>query len=168
MEALISALPSSSFDATTEYVSTYGAYQASYSTPYTWLSAYSSSELESVAGEEYLQIDLLAQAQILAIGTKGGDPWYGWVESYKLRYSEDSHIWTWYNDEEILTGNEDQDTEQLNILTSPITTQYIRIYPMSAYYWVAMRVEAYGTYDLNATFIPGYFVDTGMVFLICI
>ena len=163
---LIWRLPNSSFYATTvyDYYSLTTAYQSSYSSPYAWSSDTSASGIISSAGEEYLQIDLLGQAQILAIGTKGGVIWEEWVTSYKFRYSNDSDIWIWYNNEEILTGNQDQNTEQLNILTSPIIAQYIRIYPMSAYYWVGMRVEAYGTYDLNATFIPGYFVDTCMIY----
>ena len=153
-------MPSSSFYATTEYDSDSTAYQASYSTPYSWSSEYGENGILSVAGEEYLEIDLLSQAQIAYIGTKGGVLYTEWVTSYKVQYSIDSNTWTWYNNEETLTGNEDSDTEVINKLISPIIAQYIRIYPMSAYYWVGMRVEAYGRNDLTATLPPAYFTTT--------
>ena len=133
---------------------------AAYSSGSSWSSYYDASEIESIAGDEYLQIDFLTTVQIAAIGTKGGVDYEEWVTSYKLSYSDDSVSWTWYNNEEILTGNEDTSTEKVNKLISPIIAQYIRIYPMTATYWVGMRLEAYGTYDLNATLPPDYFDTT--------
>ena len=65
------------------------------------MSGYGELGIQSVAGDEYLQIDLLAQAKILSIGTKGGVQYTQWVTSYKLRYSL-ILFWRWYNDEEIL------------------------------------------------------------------
>ena len=69
---LIASLPNTSFYATTEYSSACAAYGAAYGTGLSWCSLYSASELETHVGQEYLQIDLLNAAQIIAVGTKSG------------------------------------------------------------------------------------------------
>ena len=153
-EPLIASLPVSSFSATSEHYSVYCQTKfATYLSWYSWCSEYSASELESVAGDEYLQIDLLSTAQIAAMGTKGSVVLNSnsWVTSYKIRYSVND-TWIWYNNGEILTGNEDATTEHQNKLVTPIIARYLRIYPMTAYLWVGLQIEAYGSYDFNASY----------------
>ena len=57
-----------------------------------------------------------------------------------------------YINGEILTGNEDATTEHQNKLVTPIIAQYLRIYPMTAYLWVPLQIEAYGSYDFDASY----------------
>ena len=113
------------------------------------------SELEAVVGEECLEIDLLDLAFITAIGTKSGAYWYEWVTYYTFSYSLNGYNWTYYLNGVALPGNDDQHTEVQNVLSAPFIARYIRIYPLTAFEWVDMRVEAYGTFDINATLSQG-------------
>ena len=160
-DPLINGLPNSSFTASSIY--NYGEgifepycmpYRAAYDTDAEWCANYAAEELEYYAGEIYLEIDLLDKAQIFAVGTKGGTFYEEWVTSYTFSYSVNGYNWTYYLDATSLTGNTDQYTEVKHVLNTPIIAQYIRFYPLTAYNWVSMRVEAYGSYDINATLAP--------------
>ena len=159
-DPLINGLPNTSFTASSIYTDQGEIYEyckpfrAAYDTDYEWCASYDADGLEYYVGEIYLEIDLLSKARIAYIGTKGGTVYLEWITTYKFSYSVNGYNWTYYLDGATLIGNVDQNTEVINTLNTPIIARYIRFYPITAVGWVSMRVEAYGTFDLNATLSP--------------
>ena len=66
-----------------------------------------------------------------------------WVTAYKVAYSTNGGTtWTYYNSQEILTGNTDPNTHITQYLKPPLNGNLIRIYPYTWNGWRSMRVEA--------------------------
>lgn len=102
----------------------------------------------------YLQIDLGKMTSVTAIASQGYYPpeeemslRLGRVSKYELMYSTSGRSWHLYNDSEnktVLRGNAKRNGTVLNILSPEITARFIRVYPISYFTFVCMRLELYG------------------------
>ena len=117
-------------------------------------SAWCSMNPESLEEPLYLQIELKKLTKISAIASQGFYPEkdalslrMGRVSKYQLTYSTDGLSWKLYKDnknETILRGNKKRNGTVLNILTPEITAQFIRVFPLSYFSFICMRLELYG------------------------
>ncbi|KAI3378263.1 hypothetical protein SNEBB_003930 [Seison nebaliae] len=99
----------------------------------------------------WLQIDLNYYKLITAIQTKGrsNKGVNEWVKQYKLAYSNDSYVWTYYREGNLLTprffrANNDNDSLRINYLNKPFVARYIRFIPTRAHNHVSMRAGVIG------------------------
>ena len=102
----------------------------------------------------YLQIELKALSIITAIATQGFYPpaeslslRVGRVSKYQLMYSVDDVTWEVYtndNNQTVLLGNSKRDGTVKNELSPPITTRFLRVFPLSYFSFICMKVELYG------------------------
>lgn len=117
-------------------------------------SSWCSMNPESLEEPLYLQIELKKLTAISAIASQGFYPAaeslslrMGRVSKYQLMYSTDGVSWELYKDnknETILHGNKKRNGTVLNILTPEITARFIRVYPLSYFSFICMRLELYG------------------------
>lgn len=116
-------------------------------------SAWCSDNPDSLLEPLYLEIELKKLTAVSAIATQGFYPAaeimslrMGRVSKYQLMYSTDGVSWQIYknNDNETLPGNKKRNGTMLNVLTPEITARFIRVYPVSYFSFVCMRVELYG------------------------
>eukprot|EP01083_Nonionella_stella_P091481 255779_1 len=92
-------------------------------------------------GDVYLQINLGGTYKITKVGVKSCK-WKEYITSYKLKYYYNS--WTWYNNQESLTGNNGCCSEISTDLNPIIIATQIRLYPLSASGWCSTNLELYG------------------------
>ncbi|XP_048579243.1 uncharacterized protein LOC5521276 isoform X2 [Nematostella vectensis] len=101
-------------------------------------------------GSEYLQVNLLNDYHVTAIGSQGSgvDAEKYWVYSYELYYSYDKITFSPYSDESMriktFVSNNDGTTEVVKYLAEPIQCRSVRIHPNMWHDAIAMRVEVYG------------------------
>ncbi|XP_066297944.1 lactadherin-like [Branchiostoma lanceolatum] len=97
--------------------------------------------------DQWLQIDLGSQKVLTGIQTQG--LWGGHTKSYKLMFSDDASTWVTYGDgqdDTIFDGNSDGPTIVEQTLSTPVSTQYVRINPQSwqGTQYIRLRVELLG------------------------
>lgn len=117
-------------------------------------SAWCSMNPDSLLQPLYLQIDLKKMTTISAIASQGFYPAaellslrMGRVSKYELMYSTNGFAWKLYQDrinKTVIRGNNRRNGTALNILTPEITARFIRVYPLSYFSFVCMRLELYG------------------------
>lgn len=117
-------------------------------------SAWCSMNPDSLLEPLYLQIDLKKMTAISAIASQGFYPAaellslrMGRVSKYELMYSTNGFAWKLYQDrinKTVIRGNSRRNGTALNILTPEITARFIRVYPLSYFSFVCMRLELYG------------------------
>lgn len=117
-------------------------------------SAWCSMNPDSLLQPLYLQIDLKRMTTISAIASQGFYPAaellslrMGRVSKYELMYSTNGFAWKLYQDrinKTVIRGNNRRNGTALNILTPEITARFIRVYPLSYFSFVCMRLELYG------------------------
>ncbi|KXJ26121.1 Neuropilin-2 [Exaiptasia diaphana] len=102
----------------------------------------------NVAGQEYLQIDLLSSHVITHVATQGREyRYHQWVTKYYLKYEYRGEIWKSYRYGRIVKefkGNVDKKSVVTNKLPSPIKTSAIRFVALEWHLYIALRVELYG------------------------
>ena len=117
-------------------------------------SAWCSMNPESLEEPLYLQIELKQFTTISAIASQGFYPGIetlslrmGRVSKYQLMYSADGFSWRLYKDsknETTLRGNAKRNGTVLNILMPEVTARFVRVYPLSYFSFICMRLELYG------------------------
>ena len=92
----------------------------------------------------YIQADLGAIMQIVAIATKGRGNLDQWVTSYTISYSttdDDSA----YTDVSItFPANSDQNSEMKHSIVPAVAARYVRLHPQTWYIRPSLRWEIYG------------------------
>lgn len=106
----------------------------------------------------YLQVDFNWTVVIESISTWGDTIWNEWISSYRIYYSLDGETFVPYIFNP-LPGNSNSVDEHINVFISPITAQYIRIYPVRWHKWKSMRISAIG-YSLVIYTISTYTLYT--------
>lgn len=117
-------------------------------------SAWCSMNPETLEEPLYLQIELKKITTITAVASQGFYPRaeslslrMGRVSKYQLMYSTNGLSWRLYKDsknETILRGNARRNGTVLNILKPEITARIMRVYPLSYFSFICMRLELYG------------------------
>ena len=86
----------------------------------------------------WLQIDLTQSQSVYGIVTRG-DGYNGYyVQTYKVRVSNNAQTWLDVECGRIFDGNKDYYTEATAMFRYPVKARYVRIYPESGYY-IGMR-----------------------------
>ncbi|XP_028513073.1 uncharacterized protein LOC110232869 [Exaiptasia diaphana] len=141
-------IPDSSFTASTELRSQYGAVKARFTSDSCW------EPNGSNKADDYLQIDLGKVFVICAVATKGSARLFAleWTTEYKISSSVDGTTWSWYPDNntvQTFVGNTDGNTAVKNVLNAPVLAKLIRFTPTKWNNYKALRVELYGIeYDV--------------------
>lgn len=112
---------------------------------------------------QWLEIDVGHPTLVTGLVTKGkGDTDKNhWVTKYKVSYSNDSILWTYYKDANRLEpkefgGNADKQMERTHYLNNPFLARYIRFYPLQWNEHIAMRAGVFGC-PYTSQCLPGYF-----------
>lgn len=100
-----------------------------------------------IIGSEYMQIDLGANKTISGVVTQGRYDFTQWVTSYKVEYSTNETNWFWVDNENVFTGNSDQNTKVTNSFTTNVSARYIKIYPVTFNGWPSMRAGVVETIE---------------------
>lgn len=113
--------------------------------------------------DQWLEIDVGHPTLITGLITKGrGDTTRNqWVTKYKVSYSNDSIVWTWYKDANHLEakefgGNADKQMERTHYLNNPFFARFVRFYPLQWNEHIAMRAALLGC-PYKGACLPGYF-----------
>ncbi|XP_013878670.1 contactin-associated protein-like 5 [Austrofundulus limnaeus] len=142
---LVSALPHSSFQSSSQSSASYAAFYAKL------------NRREGAGGwspmmmdhNPWLQVDLREQMEVMAVATQGRYDSWDWVSSYLLLYSDTGRIWKQYRHEDGLerfVGNVNSESVVQNKLSHPVKTRFLRFVPLdwnpSGY--MGLRVEVFG------------------------
>ena len=97
---------------------------------------------------EFIQADLGAVRRIEKVATQGLSSRSHWVTSYKFGYSVDrsthSFIQNNAGSEVVFTGNIDKNTVVEHTFDTAVEARYVRVYPQTWTFNIAMRWEVYG------------------------
>ncbi|KAF3843476.1 hypothetical protein F7725_002325 [Dissostichus mawsoni] len=142
---LLSALPHSSFQSSTQSSASYAAHNAKL------------NRRDGAGGwspmvtdqEPWLQVDLREQMEVTAVATQGRYDSWDWVSSYQLLYSDTGRAWKQYRHEDGVgrfVGNVNSEAVVQNKLSHPVRTRFLRFIPLqwNPSGWMGLRVEAYG------------------------
>uniref|UniRef100_A0A3B4GG89 Contactin associated protein like 5 n=1 Tax=Pundamilia nyererei TaxID=303518 RepID=A0A3B4GG89_9CICH len=142
---LVSALPHSSFQSSSESSVSYAAYNAKL------------NRRDGAGGwspmvtdqEPWLQVDLREQMEVTAVATQGRYDSWDWVSSYLLLYSDTGRAWKQYRHEDGVgrfVGNGNSESVVQNKLSHPVRTRFLRFVPLdwNPSGWMGLRVEVYG------------------------
>eukprot|EP01083_Nonionella_stella_P314987 1136549_1 len=100
----------------------------------------------------YLEVNLGGNYMITNVGVKACTTTpYEYITSYKIMYYNGVQ-WQWYNNQQILTGNNGCCGETLTYLNAFDATS-IRMYPLTSVAWCSTHFEAYG-YPWSPTLNP--------------
>ncbi|KAL9954064.1 hypothetical protein ACROYT_G041555 [Oculina patagonica] len=106
--------------------------------------------------DDWLQVDLRKVFQVCGVATQGDrnhDDNHEWVTDFKLSFSPDGSTWTTYKDgngaEMEFQREGDSDTVDQHKLPMAESARYIRFYPTQQHRWNCLRVEVYGTTDID-------------------
>ena len=105
----------------------------------------------------WMEIRLSADTNIAAVITQGNKNYDQWVTSYRIKYSTNADLTTFYDVDGRTSwnGNNDRNTKLYHYFSSTLTAQYIRIYPLSYSVGASMRAGlSLGTVDV----VPAYAV----------
>ena len=90
----------------------------------------------------WIQVDLGSLRYVTAVATQGRPDHPNWVTTYNVKYSTDGgsfHIaGSTYN------GNTNQHTVVRNEIQPAVRARYIRLYPLTWYGYMQLRMELYG------------------------
>ncbi|XP_008288773.1 contactin-associated protein-like 5 [Stegastes partitus] len=142
---LVSALPHSSFQSSSQSSVGYAAHNAKL------------NRRDGAGGwspmvtdqEPWLQVDLREQMEVTAVATQGRHDSWDWVSSYLLLYSDTGRAWKQYRQEDgvgRIVGNVNSEAVVQNKLTHPVRTRFLRFVPLdwNPSGWMGLRVEVYG------------------------
>nr|XP_046260599.1 contactin-associated protein-like 5 [Scatophagus argus] len=142
---LVSTLPHSSFQSSSQSSVSYAAYNAKL------------NRRDGAGGwspmvtdqEPWLQVDLKEQMEVTAVATQGRHDSWDWVSSYLLLYSDTGRAWKQYRHEDGVgrfVGNVNSEAVVQNKLSNPVRTRFLRFVPRdwNPSGWMGLRVEVYG------------------------
>ncbi|XP_076602858.1 contactin-associated protein-like 5 [Chaetodon auriga] len=142
---LVSTLPHSSFQSSSQSSVSYAAYNAKL------------NRRDGAGGwspmvtdqEPWLQVDLREQMEVTAVATQGRYDSWDWVSSYLLLYSDTGRAWKQYRHEDGVgrfVGNMNSEAVVQNKLSHPVRTRFLRFVPRdwNPSGWMGLRVEVYG------------------------
>lgn len=98
---------------------------------------------------QWMKVDLGTVQTVAKVATQGRYGAYAqWVTSYKISYSNDNVIWSYYGGTDlatatIFTANTDQNTIVTNSFSPSIEARYVRLHPVTWYNHISMRMEVY-------------------------
>ena len=97
---------------------------------------------------QYAQADMGVVRRLNAVATRGRSDAHQWVQTYRFGYSVDGSTYTFITNDDgsdyVFTGNNDYNTIVTNDFESPVVARYVRIYPLTWYSHMSMRMEVYG------------------------
>ncbi|CAH1796584.1 unnamed protein product [Owenia fusiformis] len=113
---------------------------------------------------QYIQVDLLTNIHIRAIGTKGRDDTLQWVTKYNLYYKLHGGVGDmqmYYEDgtPKVFEGNYENRQLRKQYLANPFSAQIIRLWALGWSGHISMRWEVYGCPDSSVTAPVGCFGD---------
>ncbi|XP_078118663.1 contactin-associated protein-like 5 [Sander vitreus] len=142
---LVSTLPQSSFQSSSQSSVNYAAYNAKL------------NRRDGAGGwspmvtdqEPWLQVDLKEQMEVTAVATQGRYDSWDWVSSYLLLYSDTGRAWKQYRHEDGVgrfVGNVNSEAVVQNKLSHAVRTRFLRLVPLdwNPSGWLGLRLEAYG------------------------
>ncbi|XP_047457635.1 contactin-associated protein-like 5 [Mugil cephalus] len=142
---LVSALPHSSFQSSSQSSASYAAHNAKL------------NRRDGAGGwspmvtdqEPWLQVDLREQMEVTAVATQGRHDSWDWVSNYLLLYSDTGRAWKQYRHEDGVArfvGNVNSEAIVQNKLSHPVRTRFLRFVPLdwNPSGWMGLRVEVYG------------------------
>ncbi|XP_029315273.1 contactin-associated protein-like 5 [Cottoperca gobio] len=142
---LLSTLPHSSFQSSSQSSVSYAAHNAKL------------NRRDGAGGwspmvtdqEPWLQVDLREQMEVTAVATQGRYDSWDWVSSYLLLYSDTGRAWKQYRHEDGVgrfVGNVNSEAVVQNKLSHPVRTRFLRFVPLewNSSGWMGLRLEAYG------------------------
>ncbi|KAM7406938.1 hypothetical protein PAMA_002915 [Pampus argenteus] len=142
---LVSTLPHSSFQSSSQSSVSYAAYNAKL------------NRRDGAGGwspmvtdhEPWLQVDLRDQMEVMAVATQGRYDSWDWVSSYLLLYSDTGRAWKQYRHEDGVgrfVGNVNSEAVVQNKLSHSVRTRFLRFVPLdwNPSGWMGLRVEVYG------------------------
>ncbi|XP_041663557.1 contactin-associated protein-like 5 [Cheilinus undulatus] len=142
---LVSALPQSSFQSSSQSSASYAAFNAKL------------NRRDGAGGwspmvtdqEPWIQVDLREQMEVTAVATQGRYDSWDWVSSYQLLYSDTGRVWKQYRHEDGVgrfVGNVNSEAVVQNKLSHPVRTRFLRFVPLdwNPSGWMGLRLEVYG------------------------
>uniref|UniRef100_A0A3Q1EIB4 Contactin associated protein family member 5a n=1 Tax=Acanthochromis polyacanthus TaxID=80966 RepID=A0A3Q1EIB4_9TELE len=142
---LVSSLPHSSFQSSSQSSAGYAAHNAKL------------NRRDGAGGwspmvtdqEPWLQVDLREQMEVTAVSTQGRYDSWDWVSSFLLLYSDTGRAWKQYRQEDgvgRIVGNVNSEAVVQNKLSHPVRTRFLRFIPLdwNPSGWMGLRVEVYG------------------------
>ncbi|XP_060889973.1 contactin-associated protein-like 5 [Labrus mixtus] len=142
---LVSALPQSSFQSSSQSSASYAAFNAKL------------NRRDGAGGwspmvtdqEPWIQVDLREQMEVTAVATQGRYDSWDWVSSYQLLYSDTGRAWKQYRHEDGVgrfVGNVNSEGVVQNKLSNPVRTRFLRFVPLdwNPSGWMGLRVEVFG------------------------
>ncbi|XP_039350698.1 contactin-associated protein-like 5 isoform X6 [Mauremys reevesii] len=144
-DALVSLLPLTAFDSSSELFSVHSPNFAKLNRR-DGAGGWSPSESNP---QQWLQIDLGDRAEITAVATQGRYGSSDWITSYILMFSDTGRNWKQYRQEDsiwVFTGNTNADSVVHHKLLHSVKTRFLRFVPLK---WnpsgrIGLRVEVYG------------------------
>nr|XP_061826904.1 contactin-associated protein-like 5 [Nerophis lumbriciformis] len=142
---LVSALPRSSFQSSSQSSVGYAAHNAKLHRrdgAGGWSPAASDKE-------PWLQLDLREQMEVTAVATQGCYDSWDWVGAYLLLYSDTGRSWRRYRHDdgtERFVGNVNSEGVVQNKMSHSVRARYLRFVPLdwNPSGWIGLRVEVYG------------------------
>ncbi|XP_054642164.1 contactin-associated protein-like 5 isoform X1 [Dunckerocampus dactyliophorus] len=142
---LVSTLPRSSFQSSSQSSAGYAAHNAKLhkrDEAGGWSAAASDKE-------PWLQLDLREQMEVTAVATQGCYDSWDWVSAYLLLYSDTGRVWRRYRHDdgtERFVGNVNSEGVVQNKLSHSMRARYLRFVPLdwNPSGWIGLRVEVYG------------------------
>ncbi|XP_068675372.1 phosphatidylinositol phosphatase PTPRQ-like [Montipora foliosa] len=103
----------------------------------------------NISVNSYLQVNLSNAYVICAIATQGHfNSSFGFVDEYRLQFSEDGREWTFYQTkaglQNISSGNRNHYQVKKFFLECEVTARVLRIWPVSSQGLPCLRLEIYG------------------------
>ncbi|TDH06556.1 hypothetical protein EPR50_G00114610 [Perca flavescens] len=142
---LVSTLPQSSFQSSSQSSVSHAAYNAKL------------NRRDGAGGwspmvtdqEPWLQVDLREQMEVTAVATQGRYDSWDWVSSYLLLYSDTGRAWKQYRHEDGVgrfVGNVNSEAVVQNKLSHAVRMRFLRLVPLdwNPSGWLGLRLEAYG------------------------
>ncbi|XP_071340826.1 contactin-associated protein-like 5 isoform X2 [Trachinotus anak] len=142
---LVSILPQSSFQSSSQSSISYAAHNAKL------------NRRDGAGGwspmvtdeEPWLQVDLREQKEVTAVATQGRYDSSDWVSRYLLLYSDTGQAWTQYRQDDSIwrfVGNMNSEAVVQNKLSHSVRTRFLRFVPLdwNPSGWLGLRVEVYG------------------------
>ncbi|KAM9801747.1 contactin-associated protein-like 5 isoform 1-T1 [Syngnathus typhle] len=142
---LVSALPRSSFQSSSQSSVSYAAHHAKL---HRRDGAGGWSPMASDK-EPWLQLDLREQMEVTAVATQGCYDSWDWVRTYMLFYSDTGRAWRRYRYDdgtEAFVGNINSEGVIQNKLSHAVRARFLRFVPLdwNPSGWIGLRVEVYG------------------------
>ncbi|XP_077976361.1 lactadherin-like [Styela clava] len=96
-------------------------------------------------GHDWIMVDLGELRFVTGVVTQGRPTYDHWTTSFKVEYSDNGKKFTDVKktdlSELVFTGNTDRNTKVVNRFPEPVTTRYIRIYPVTYSGYTMIRFD---------------------------